>query len=141
MAPFPTGLSHMDHRHQLYRDRRRRIAAKMLTQIIEFIKRENAPFARALWQRFEAEYSDTEEYKKAKERDIPGLLQELERKLIEIEAAYRRVERKIKILVLNKLYDEALRVLESDGDYQRFKTNPRFKALRDDIESKRNVNP
>ena len=69
--------------------------------------------------------------------DVQQLVQDLERVVSERDAAYRKVESEIKALMLKKHFAEALRALDSDPDYVRYRDHPRFRALRDDVARQR----
>ena len=73
--------------------------------------------------------------------DVKGLMRDLRHRIDEIDAAYRRLARKIEKHLRDGRYEEALRVLESDADYQRYGHNAQFRLLRESIESKRDAGP
>ena len=56
--------------------------------------------------------------------------------LRKIDEAYQRLQRKVRNFVLNAEYRTALRILEADPDYVKFRHHPRFKVLHDAIAEK-----
>jgi hypothetical protein len=104
-------------------------AQKAVDQVLQLIKAENLPFAKAYWKRLETDYADTRAFKAAQEGDVPTLLDGLEKLLIERDGAYRRLEHGVKLYEMNKQMQDALRLFETSPDYKRFKDDPRFKRL------------
>jgi len=134
--PFAADVVQLEREHQevvaaFARGARERQAQITFDKLIEAVKEERLAFARAYLKTLTTEYPDTEAAKKAQERGVPGLVEGLERRLADRDAAFARLERRVRMWETAGMAQEAIRLLEADPDFVRYKDDPRDPRFRD----------
>lgn len=136
--PFAADLDRLERERaevleNLARAAKEKLAQAVYDKILDAIKEERLAFAKAYLKTLTTEYGETEVARKAQERGLPSLVDGLERRLADRDAAFVRLERRVRMWETAGMTQEAIRLLDSDADYIRYKDDPkdsRFRELR-----------